>query len=97
MLVEEHLRRFEHEEAAEDIAQRAPGNLDEHLARVFDPTRLPVPLRKGAVRHLPRIAKSFVMTTNFDAILETAFREVGKESEFKGVFAGSRKFMSSEL
>jgi len=70
-------------EGAAEVLAHDPG-FDDTLRMVFDPGKLPSPLRKGAVRHLPAIAQECVLTTNFDRVLEKAFEPSGLE-----VFLGS--------
>lgn len=76
------------EEAAERLATTLPNLFDETLRRIFDQRKLPRPLGKGAVRHLPAIARGLVLTTNFDRVLEAAFEDAGRQ--FSQVLPGSR-------
>src|SRR5205823_811964 len=57
------------------------------LRRIFDQNAIPRPLSKGAARHLARIARGLVFTTNFDRVLEVPFEDAGRS--FREVFAGS--------
>jgi hypothetical protein len=80
-------RRFE--EAAELIENRHPGLLAEFLGAVGSPSRLPtVAFSRAAVRHLPRLTRSIVLTTNFDAVLEQTFARAGKP--FDAVYSGTQ-------
>jgi hypothetical protein len=87
--VRSHAAKLEFEEAAQLVVTTASLNyLDDTLKRVFDHSKLPKPLSRGAVQYLPLIAKGPVLTTNFDRVLEAAFRDAGKG--FGEVFNGAR-------
>ena len=58
------------------------------MKSVFDHSKLTTPIVDGAVRHLPSIARGPVLTTNFDRVVELAFRDAGKP--FSDIFHGSR-------
>src|ERR1700731_1460947 len=76
--VDDLLDQNHYEEAAELVQNDRPGVFTDTLCQVFDHKKLPRPLGKGAVRHLPRLAKGPVLTTNFDRVIEAAFEDVGR-------------------
>jgi phosphoserine phosphatase len=76
------------EEAAEAVNRHLPNLFDDTLRSTFDIAKLQRPIRRGAVRHIPNIAKGPVLTTNFDHVLEAAFEDAGRP--FAQVFPGSR-------
>ena len=86
--VDDHLARQEFEEGAEVLAQYRPKAFDDFLRDTFNQRKLTRPIRKGAVCHLPRIARGPVLTTNFDRVLEATFEDLGRR--FEEVFPGSR-------
>ena len=85
--VEADIRARDFEAAAEQIEERVPGALARELEEAFDPAKIHRPITKGAVHQIARLASSFVLTTNFDVVLEAAFADAGRP--FEGVYAGS--------
>jgi formylglycine-generating enzyme required for sulfatase activity len=75
------------EEAAETITKRYSRQFNATLRQIFDREKLPKPLGRGAVRHLPRIARGPVLTTNFDAVLEQTFEDADRR--FETILAGA--------
>ena len=84
-------QRFE--EAAEAFTVRVPKAFDDFLREQFNVEMLFRPLPKGAVRHLTRIARGIVLTTNFDRVLETAFEDGGRP--FEDILGGSSIYGAS--
>lgn len=82
--LEDLLQRGCFEEAASEIQRAIPAYLlDERLEQTFR-ARGPI---AGAIRLLPEIFNGTVVTTNFDDILETTYREA--EASFGQVLRGS--------
>jgi HAD superfamily phosphoserine phosphatase-like hydrolase len=75
------------EEAAELISEALPNVFDDTLRSTFNHNELKRPIKSGAVRYLPMIARGPVITTNFDRVIETAFADYGVP--FADTFAGS--------
>jgi hypothetical protein len=76
------------EEAAEAVNRELPNLFDDTLRSTFDIAKLQRPVARGAVRHIPNIAKGPILTTNFDRVIEAAFEDAG--CPFRQVFPGSR-------
>jgi HAD superfamily phosphoserine phosphatase-like hydrolase len=76
------------EEAAELVSRFLSNAFDDTLRDVFDEHRLPRPLQRGAIRHVPLITDGPVLTTNFDRVIERAFEEAGRK--FSDIFPGTR-------
>ena len=81
-LINERLARGEYEEAAEEL-QRALGGLafEDAMRRTFGERELTGSLPDSAMRALPHLATGPVVTTNFDRVLETVFKDAGVEFE----------------
>jgi hypothetical protein len=86
--VERMLANNQFEEAAEKVATTLPNLFDDTLRNIFDHKKLARPLAKGAVRHIPAIARGPVLTTNLDRVLEAAFHDAARP--FAEVFPGFR-------
>ena len=88
-LVDTRLSKGEYEEAAEDL-QQALGNLafEDAIRRAFGPRDITAVLPDSAAAALPALATGPVLTTNFDNVLETAFKEAG--ADFEQVVCGAR-------
>ena len=86
--VDRLLSKDQYEEAAETLENYLKEKFNEAIRDTFDNERIARPLRKGAVRYLPNIARGPVITTNFDGILEAAFTDAGKD--FTGFYPGNR-------
>jgi tetratricopeptide (TPR) repeat protein len=88
-LVDTRLSKGEYEEAAEDL-QQALGDLafEDAIRRAFGPRDITAVLPDSAVAALPALATGPVLTTNFDNVLETAFKEAG--ADFEQVVCGAR-------
>src|SRR6516165_1589578 len=86
--VDSLLANYQFEEAAEELSTSLSNLFDATLRRIFGDRKLPRPLSKGAVRHVPRIARGPVLTTNFDRVLEAAFEDAG--CRFRQVLPGPR-------
>ncbi len=80
--IDAHLARGEYEEAAESL-QTALGTLafEDAIRRTFGRRDLSHAPADAAVRALPALAVGPVLTTNFDQVLETVFREAGVDFE----------------
>jgi hypothetical protein len=61
---------------------------NEAIRQTMGKERLPTPLPDAAVMRLPRIARGPVLITNFDPVLEIAFRGAGRP--FSNIFAGGQ-------
>ena len=79
-LIDQRLAAGEYEEAAEDL-QDALGALafEDAIRRTFGPRDVKGALPGSAMRALPALATGPVLTTNFDHVLETAFKDAGAE------------------
>jgi hypothetical protein len=84
------LAKRQFEEAAEILEKDYRNRFDDFLRDKFGDKSLVRPVRKGAVHHLPRIARGPVLTTNFDHVLEAAFEAAGAPFDNNRVFPGSR-------
>ena len=77
-VVADLLSKDQYEEVAEALTSNGARRFSDALRLTFNDKRLPQRLGRGAVRHLPRIARGAVITTNFDRVLERAFSEAGR-------------------
>jgi hypothetical protein len=88
--VENLVSQYKYEEAAELICSTRPGHIELEFDRRYHVGRLPRPLPKLPARYLPRIARSLVVTTNFDRVVETYFNAHqqgdGGSTEFQHIF-----------
>lgn len=77
--IRQHLKSGEYEEAAEDL-QTARGYRAFHdaISNTFGVHKVAGMELKGAVYALPTLARGPVITTNFDHVLEEAFKQAGK-------------------
>ena len=84
--LEDEVQNFIHdgkyEEAAEAVAKGlGTGEFEDTMAREFSDKHIAGEKLTGAVAVLPRLARGPVVTTNFDHVLETAFRQAGRAFE----------------
>ena len=88
-LIDARLARGEYEEAAEDL-QTALGTLafEDAIRRTFGVRDVSAALPDSAMRALPALAGGPVLTTNFDRVLEAAFKEA--DVEFEDVVWGAQ-------
>jgi len=86
--VDRLLSKDQYEEAAQTLENHLKEKFNETIRDTFDTERVTRPLRKGAVRYVPNIARGPVITTNFDGILEAAFTDAGKD--FTRFYPGNR-------
>jgi HAD superfamily phosphoserine phosphatase-like hydrolase len=82
------LQKHDFEAAAQLVSDALPNRFNDVLRDTFNEAKIRRPIRKGAVRHIPKLARGLVLTTNFDKVLEFAFQDA--EAPFKNVFPGSK-------
>ncbi len=77
--VDRHLQAGEYEEAAELLRQRGgEDNFQRRVEKEFGRSLSPQELRSGPLTLLPFLSSGPVITTNFDHVLESVFREFGQ-------------------
>ncbi len=78
-VIQEKLDTFDYEGAASLVREKLGWRLFEDLLRdAFGDNRLPAAQLYGAVAQLPKFRPGPVVTTNFDRVIEKAFRDDGR-------------------
>jgi hypothetical protein len=84
--VRELLEAGDYEGAASMVDENRPGILSDRIRDAFDREVADSEVLRGAISYVPFLAAGPVITTNYDRVLERAFRLAGRE--FKEVISG---------